>query len=72
MSFAGGFLFHSRLTASEAENGYLGLRPVLVTWTGCILYTALILGLNMLVVGQANFWADAADLEKHGPAQAEL
>lgn len=68
MSFVGGFVLHTRLTASEASNGYLGLRPVLLTWVGCILYSVLILGMNKLTVGQANFWADAADLEAHGTA----
>lgn len=68
MSFVGGFLLHTRLTASEASNGYLGLRPVLLTWCGCILYSVLILSLNKLTLGQPNFWADAADLEAHGTA----
>ncbi len=66
MSIAGGVLLGGKLTASEAANGYLGLRPILVTFVGCALYILLILGLNTQAIGQMNFWSDAANIEKYG------
>jgi len=65
MSLGGVLILSSKITASEAENGYRGLRPIVVTAVGCAIYIALILGMNSMVVGQANFWTDAADLEKY-------
>ena len=66
MSFAGVLVLGSKITASEAENGYRGLMPLVLTSVGCAVYIGLILGLNSQVFDQPNFWADAADLEKHG------
>jgi len=66
VAFVGGWVCTTRLNESDAAIGRLSLRPVLVTWAGCMVYVVLILGLNMVSIGQANFWADAADLSKHG------
>lgn len=67
ITFVGGWLFSTRLNESEATVGRLGLRPILLTWVGCMAYVVLILGLNNLFVGQTNFWADAA--AGHGYAE---
>jgi len=66
LSFGGALILSSKITASEAENGYRGLGPLFVTSVGCAVYIALILGMNSQILGQPNFWSDAADLEKYG------
>ena len=66
MSFVGVVLLKSKITASEAENGYRGLGPVLIAALGCAVYILAILGVNAASLGQMNFWTDAADLSKHG------